>query len=223
MGIHDGHRQRMKERFVNYGLDNFDDVNALELLLFYALPRRDTNELAHTLLARFGSLHGVLEASHQELCNVPGIGESAAVLLSLIPAMSRRYMLSKTPKADAVRTPTAAGRFFVPRFMYEREEVVMALFLDARKRPIDCMELERGAVDAVSFNMRRLVSLTLEKKASSLILAHNHLSGEVLPSAEDERATRQLARALSVVGVELDDHIVVAGCEYLSMREAGLF
>ena len=79
MGIHDGHRQRMKKRFLDHGLDNFDDVNALELLLFYALPRQDTNALAHALLERFGSLSGVLEASAAELGSVPGVGESAAV------------------------------------------------------------------------------------------------------------------------------------------------
>ena len=222
MGVHDGHRQRMKRRFLEHGLDNFDDVNALELLLFYAQPRQDTNATAHALLERFGSLSAVMEATPAELHSVKGIGDSAAALLGLIPAVSRRYMLDKSPTAEPVDTPTAAGRYFIPRFMYETEEVVYALLLDARKQPICCREMSRGTVNAAEINTRRLVELVLERRASAVILSHNHLSGVALPSAEDEISTAQLRRALSLLGVELSDHIIVAGCEYVSMAESGL-
>ena len=222
MGVHDGHRQRMKRRFLEHGLDNFDDVNALELLLFYAQPRQDTNAMAHALLERFGSLSAVMEATPAELHSVKGIGDSAAALLGLIPAVSRRYMLDKSPTAEPVDTPAAAGRYFIPRFMYETEEVVYALLLDARKQPICCREMSRGTVNAAEINTRRLVELVLERRASAVILSHNHLSGVALPSAEDEISTAQLRRALSLLGVELSDHIIVAGCEYVSMAESGL-
>ena len=222
MGIHDGHRQRMKTRFLEHGLDNFDDVNALELMLFYAQPRQDTNVTAHALLERFGSLSAVLEASPRDLTAVSGVGESAAVLLRLIPEISRRYMVEKSDSADPVDTPTAAGRYFLPRFMYETEEVVLALLLDARKRPLLCRELSRGTVDAAEISARKLAELCLERKASGVILAHNHLSGVALPSAEDETATASLRRALGLLGVELCDHVIVAGCEYVSMRESGM-
>ena len=222
MGIHDGHRQRMKKRFLDYGLDNFDDVNVLELLLFYAQPRQDTNELAHALMGRFGSLSAVLEASAADLRTVDGIGDNAAALLGLIPAMSRRYMIGKTPADEPVNDPASAGRYFIPRFMYETEEVVLALLLDARKQPILCREISRGVVNAAEINARKMAELCLERKASAVILAHNHLSGVALPSAEDETATARLSRALRLIGVELVDHIVVAGCEYVSMRESGL-
>ena len=222
MGIHDGHRQRMKKRFLEHGLDNFDDVNTLELLLFYAQPRQDTNVLAHALLNKFGSLSGVLEASPEELRTVTGIGDNAAALLGLIPAVSRRYMVEKTPDSEPVDTPAAAGRYFIPRFMYEKEEVVLSLLLDARKRPILCREVSRGVVNAAEINARKLAELCLERRASAVILAHNHLSGVAMPSAEDESATAHLQRALGLIGVELSDHIVVAGCEYVSRRESGL-
>ena len=221
MSIHDGHRQRMKKRFLEHGLDNFDDVNVLELLLFYAQPRRDTNELVHALLNRFGSLSGVLESSPAELRKVTGIGDNAAALLNLIPAVSRRYMINKTPTEEPVNNAAAAGRYFIPRFMYETGEVVLALLLDARKRPLACLELSRGVVNAVEISTRRLAEMCLEYKASSVILAHNHLSGVAMPSTEDEMTTKQLSNALWILGVDLSDHVIVAGCDYVSMRECG--
>ena len=222
MGIHDGHRQRTKQRFLRHGLDNFDDVNVLELLLYYALPRQDTNPIAHRLLERFGSLSAVLEASEAQLCAVDGIGESAAALLRLIPAVSQRYMLDKTRENTLIDSATAAGRYFLPRFMYEREEVLYALFLNARNGVLDCRELSRGHISAVEIPVRRLVETALELHASSVILAHNHPSGVVTPSRADEQATRNIREALALVDVELTDHIVVSGCEYASMRECAL-
>ena len=114
MGVHDGHRSRMKERFRGHGLENFNDINALELLLFYAAPRRDTNGMAHALLERFGSFSAVLEANEQELLAVPGIGENAVTLLRLIPEVSRRYLLDKTPSNEPIDSAEAAGTLFHP-------------------------------------------------------------------------------------------------------------
>ena len=222
MGIHDGHRKRLKDRFLTHGLDNFDDLNALELLLCYALPRQDTNPIAHALLERFGSLDAVLEASSDELQKVSGIGENAAALLRLIPAVSRRYMLQKTPPGEVIASVTQAGRYLIPYFMYEREEVVYALLLDARRRPICCTEIARGTVDAADISPRRLATLCLEKNASRVLLAHNHLSGNTSPSVEDEHTTRLLAEALRLVGIPLADHLIVAGYNYTSMKESGL-
>ena len=177
MGVHDGHRSRMKERFRGHGLENFNDINALELLLFYAAPRRDTNGMAHALLERFGSFSAVLEANEQELLAVPGIGENAVTLLRLIPEVSRRYLLDKTPSNEPIDSAEAAGHYFIPRFMYETEEIVYALLLDARKRPIRCAAISRGTVDAAEVNARRLAELALQYRASAVILAHNHRSG----------------------------------------------
>ena len=219
---HVGHRAREKKRFLEHGLENFNDINALELLLFFAKPQGDTNELAHDLLERFGSLAGVLEASPEELKTVSGVKEHTAVLLRLIPEISRRYMTGKFPRSEPVDNATAAGRYFVPHFMYERTEVVLALLLDARKHPICCEELSRGVVNAAEIQTRRLAELCLERRASAVVLAHNHLSGNAAPSREDEIATERLSRALAMLGVELIDHIIVADCGYVSMRECGL-
>jgi len=221
VSVHSGHRERMKKRFLEYGLDNFDDHSALELLLFYAIPRRDLNPVAHALLKRFGSLNGVFEASAAELRQVEGLGENAASLLRIIPQVSRRYMLSRTPAGAVLDTVARAARYLIPYFMYERDEVVYVLCLDARRCAVCCREISRGVVNAAAVNARRIAELALEQRASGVILSHNHLSGNALPSAEDESATRQIEKALALLGVELIDHIVVAGCDYVSMAECG--
>ncbi|MBE6968752.1 MAG: DNA repair protein RadC [Ruminococcaceae bacterium] len=222
MGIHDGHRQRVRERFLNHGLENFDDITALELLLFYAKPQGDTNPLAHALLDRFGSLSAVMDASVSELVKVPGVRESTATLLKLIPAVSRRYLIAQSTHSDAIDSATKAGRFFVPYFLDAREERVYALFLDAKRRNLGCVELGRGVANAVDINARKLASMALERNACYVVLAHNHLSGVALPSAEDEESTKRLGEALKLIGVGLCDHVVVAGCDYVSMCECGM-
>ena len=221
MGVHDGHRQRMKERFLEGGLDNFNDINTLELLLFYALPRCDTNVVAHRLLDRFGSLPAVLEANADDLCKVDGIGESAAVLLALVPQVSRRYMTEKAQTMSSISGSAEAGRYFLPKFMYEKDEVVYMACLDSAHRVTSCREIGRGVVNAAEVSVRRIVELALQQNAA-VILAHNHASGLALPSREDELTTGKIASALQLVGINLIDHVIIAGDEFVSMADSGL-
>jgi DNA repair protein RadC len=189
----------MKKRFQAFGLDNFDDHSALELLLFYAIPRRDLNPVAHALLDRFGSLNGVFEASASELRQVEGLGENAAVLLRIIPQVSRRYMLSRTPAGAVLDSVTQAARYLVPYFMYERDEVVYVLCLDARRRAVCCREISRGVVNAAAVNARRIAELALEQRASGVILSHNHLSGNALPRRRTRPPRGRFEKALALV------------------------
>ena len=221
MGIHDGHRDRMRKRFIQHGLDNFDDHNVLELLLFYALPRRDLNPLAHELLERFGSLSGVFEASMTELLAVPGLGEHAAVLLKLVPQVSRRYMMDKND-GDILDSSAKAGDFFVPRFLYEKDEVVYLACLDAKCKLISCREISRGVVNSAEVSVRRIVELALNQNASSVVIAHNHVGGLAIPSREDEVSTGHIKRALELVGITLADHVIVCGEDYISMMDSGM-
>jgi DNA repair protein RadC len=222
MPVHEGHRERMKNRFRVHGLDNFEDHNVLELLLFYAIPRRDVNPLAHALIERFGSLRGVFEAPLSELKKVEELGDSAALLLSVIPQVSRRYLLSLAPAGDRIDCSAKAGQYLVPLFLYEREEIVYILCLDARRHLLRCREVGRGVVNAAEVSARRIAVIALEEKASGVIIAHNHLSGIALPSTEDEHVTRQIRSALALLGVELIDHIIVAGSDFVSMAESGI-
>lgn len=222
MGMHDGHRERMKQRFLEYGLDSFADHNVLELLLFFAVPRRDTNPLAHALLNRFGSLEAVLEADVAELKKVPGIGDSAAALIHLVPQISKRYFVNKGQHDQILNSTAAAGRYLVPRFFYERSEVVYVLCLDAKRKVLCCKEISRGEVNTAEVSIRKIVEVALSHNATSVILAHNHTSGVAIPSVEDEAVTKQIRTALNCVGIALTDHIVVGGEDFVSMAESGL-
>ena len=222
MGVHDGHRNRVKSRFREAGANAFEDHNLLELLLFYAVPRRDTNELAHALISRFGSYSAVLEASIDELMTVDGIGESAAVLIKLVPEMSRRYMLRANADVLTVDSSSVAGEFFLAKFAYETVEVVYAMYLDSKNRKISCREISRGVVNGTNISVRAIAEQALACKASSVIIAHNHPDGSPVPSAEDELTTQKIKVALSTVGIRLADHIVVGGEHYVSFVDYGL-
>ena len=223
MAVHDGHRERLKARFAEYGLENFNDLNALELLLFFAIPRRDTNVIAHELLDRFGSLNGVFDASLRELQDVPGIGSNAALLIRLVPQIMKKNELSKVGEIRSFRKSSEVARFLIPRFMNEKEELALLLCLDTGGRLICCEVLNRGVINAVNISLRRMVELALKHKASSVLLSHNHPDGLAMPSREDEAFTSKAKDAMKLIDIELLDHIIIAGDRYFSMRDSGLF
>lgn len=222
MSVHDGHRERMKTSFKKNGLDSMNDVNALELLLFYAIPRRDTNVIAHALLDHFGSLFRVFSASIQELCAVEGVGENTAILISMIPQLVRKSMVSDAEKISVIKNSKDAGKYLVPRFAFEQDEVALLVCLDSQKRVIGCFELGRGVVNKVSVDVRKVVELALRYKASSVILAHNHPDSFALPSLADTAMTEQIYRSLRLVGITLADHIIVSGEDYVSYLDSGM-
>lgn len=223
MNGHDGHRERMRRRFLDHGLDNFDDHNVLELLLFFALPRRDTNALAHRLMQRFGSLDGVFDAPAEELQAVEGMGESAVTLIRLVPAVGRRYMMRRGQPGRILRDTEAAGRYLVPRFLGERDEIVLLLCLDAKMKLLACRELGRGDVRHTGLNLRKLAEAALSHNAAAVILAHNHVSGVALPSPEDRESTARAWQLLQTLNVELIDHIIVGGDDFVSLKDDGFF
>ena len=222
MGIHDGHRARLRASFLEHGLQSMNDINALELLLFYALPRRDTNETAHLLLERFGSLDGVFSAPVEDLCEVEGIGEYAAALIALVPEIMKKARLSKAREIRQIKCSEDAGEYLLPYFMNERDEVVYLLCLDAKRAVICCAEMGRGVVNTVDANIRRMVEKALKVKACSVIIAHNHPDGIAIPSREDDIFTRCLYNALETVGIRLEDHIIVADEDYISVADSGM-
>lgn len=223
MNEHSGHRRRMRERFLSHGLDNFDDHNVLELLLFYALPRQDTNRLAHRLMEHFGSLDAVLDATVEELTAVEGVGPGAAALLKLVPDVGRRYQIRKNEPGRILSDTEAVGRYLVPRFLGQRDEVALLVCLDAKLKVLCCREVGRGDVSSARLNLRRVVETALGQNAAAVILAHNHVSGIALPSSEDLNTTTQVYQLLRQVNVILQDHIIVAGDDFISLRDDGFF
>lgn len=222
MNIHDGHRERLKTSFAEHGLESFNDIAALELLLFYAIPRSDTNPVAHRLLDRFGSLSAVFNASERELTEVKGVGASAATLLRLIPQIMKKSMVSLTEDIKQIRNATDAGNYLMPRFFNEEDEVVLVMFLDAKRCVISCLEMGRGVVNTVDTSVRRITETALKSKANSVIIAHNHPGGVALPSREDDFMTKRLFTALQTLGIRLEDHLIFAGEEFVSLSDSGV-
>ena len=221
MGIHDGHREKMRQRFLKGGLDSFADHEALELLLYYASPRRDTNPIAHALMERYGSLSAVLTAPVEDLQRVAGIGESAAVLLKLAPQLYRKARLSDAEQETVLSSVERVGAYLLERFAGEKNEVVYQLCLDRKGRLLACKKLGEGGIASADLDVRRLVENAILTGASAVILSHNHPSGVALPSRDDYAATDRAKTALNVVGVALTDHIIVADGDFVSMADSG--
>ena len=219
--IHKGHRDRLKQRFLEEGLDNFTDIQVLELLLFYAIPVKDTNPIAHALLDHFGSLAQVLEADVEELKKVPGIKDHAATLLALVTHLCRYYQVSSAQQTQILTTLEACGRYLVPRFFGRTKETVFLLCLDAKCKVLCCKELGEGSVNTASISVRKVVETALAANATTVVLAHNHPSGIAVPSNEDVQTTQRIAAALAAVEIHLADHIVVAEGDYVSMIQSG--
>ncbi len=222
MGIHDGHRARLRARYIEEGLAHFNEIDTLELLLFYAIPRRDTNELAHLLLQQFGSLDGVLGATTGDLCAVPGISENTAVLLHLFNDVARKCEISRQ-SIRIVNSSQDAGTFLLPYFYGLRDETVYLLCLDAKGKVLDCRALFKGSANGVAIAIRKIVEVALSVNATSVIMAHNHPGGLALPSAEDRAATLRIRAALQNLDIVLIDHIIVADQDFISMADSGLF
>ena len=220
MGIHDGHREKMRQRFLKSGLDAFADHEALELLLYYAIPRRDTNPIAHALMERYGSLSAVLAAPVEDLKKVEGVGESAAILLKLAPQLYRKAKMSDAEQETILSSVERVGAYLLERFAGEKNEVVYQLCLDRKGKLLVCKKLGEGGVTSADLDIRRLVENALLTGASAVVLAHNHPSGVALPSRDDYAATDRAKTALAVVGVALTDHIIVADGDFVSMADS---
>lgn len=221
MGVHDGHRERKKKQFREHGLDAFADHEALELLLYYAIPQKDTNPVAHALIDRFGSLDGVLSAPYEELVKVNGISEHGATLLTLIFPLVRRARTSGTKEPVILNSTRAAGAYFCDLFFGMKAERLYMACLDAKGKLLRCCAFH-GSVGAVDLNMRYIVQNAIEQNASAVILSHNHPSGIALPSPDDNATTLMVWDALHTVGIELIDHIIVADGDFVSLRDNGL-
>ena len=212
MPVHEGHRSRKKEQFRAHGLDAFADHEVLELLLYYAVPRQDTNPIAHRLMEKFGLLDAVFAADRAALEEVEGIGENASTLISLMFPLMRRIRASSGAHETILSDTEQAGAYFLDLFLGEREEKLYEVCLDAKGRLLACHLVAEGDTESVQLNMRKIVENALKCGASSVLL----------PSPADNATTLSVFDALRTVGVELADHIIVADDDFVSLRHNGL-
>lgn len=221
VAMHDGHREKMRLRFLNTGLAGFADHEALELLLYYTIPRQDTNPIAHRLMERYGSLSAVLSAPMEDLQKVEGVGKRGAVLLNLIPQLNQKARLATVGQDTILNSTEKAGRYLLERFAGEKNEVIYQLCLDRKGKLVACKRLGEGGASAADLNVRKMIENAILSSASAVILAHNHPSGIALPSQEDYVTTRRVKTALSAIGVTLIDHIIVADEDFVSLADSG--
>ncbi len=221
--LHSGHRERLRTRFREEGIDSFEDHQVLELLLFQVLPRGDTNLVAHRLIQRFGSLSAVLEADPQDVASVEGMGAKAAAFLSMIPQVTRRYyhdrVLRDRPKLNS---SSAVAEYLIPLMAGRPEEVFYVLCLDTQCRVVYPALISEGTVKEAAVYPRHVVEVAIRHRAASVILAHNHPAGTSTPSHQDHHLTRLLVQALGPLDIKVFDHIIVASNNAYSFASEGV-
>lgn len=219
---HDGHRERLRERFMKTGFDGFEAHEILELILFYSQPRGNTNETAHALIDRFGSVRGVFDADEKELAKVKGMGNQSVVFLKLVLQLAKAYDLSHSD-FEYLDTTKKICAYFFSSFKNIRKEQLQMVCLDDRLRVIGRFVVAEGGLSIVPLNTRKIVEQCIRSECEMIIIAHNHPNGTATPSKEDISATTRLAKALRDVGIELLDHVIVDAKTAISMYDEGYF
>lgn len=215
---HEGHRQRMKERFLINGLDGFSDHEIVELLLFYAIPYRDTNPLAHQLVARFGSWMQVVNADYRDLQEVSGVTPHVAALLTLVGQSVSRYQRDLTESmVTHLFDLNSLVAYTLPWFVGKKEESVILISMDNKRKLLNATRVFEGSVNSAQFNVRLAVQQALRDNATQIVIAHNHPNGFCFPSEADVRTTTYLAEVLAPLDIRLVDHLVVAEGDCLCM------
>ena len=217
----EGHRQRLRERFLSAGLDGFQDYEVIELLLTLGTPRKDCKEMAKSALARFKTLQGVMEASIAELCEVDGIGPKNSFGLKLIKAVSDRYLEKKLINKKAVSNSKELFDYLYHNIRDKVREHFKIIFLDSKNRVISTETHSKGTITASSVYPREVLDSALRHKAAALIFAHNHPSGDPKPSPEDFAITQQLVFSGKVMGITVHEHIIIGDNCYYSFADQG--
>jgi DNA repair protein RadC len=217
----EGHRQRLRERFLAGGLDGFHDYEVIELLLTLAMPRKDCKDTAKEALKRFKTLQGVLEATPRELCKVKGIGPKNLLGLKLIKAVAERYLEKKLIHKDAINDSKALFDYLHHSIGDKNREFFKVIFLNSKNQVITASTISEGTLTASSVYPREVIQAALSHDAAALIFAHNHPSGDPEPSSEDVAVTRQLVFAGKVMGMVVHEHLIIGDNRYFSFADQG--
>jgi DNA repair protein RadC len=207
----EGHRERLRERFQRSGLQGFHDHEVLELLLTFAIPRRDVKPLARELMTKFSTLAAVFDAPLEHLQEVDGIGGAASILISLIPQLVGRYQQDRWTHTEIFASTREALAYLASLFGAERNEVFYLLALNSRNALIAAEPIQEGTVNRAAVFPRQVVEAALKHRATAVILAHNHPGGDARPSSADRQLTRKLKKLLNDLDIAVHDHIIIAG------------
>lgn len=220
--IHAGHRDRLRKKFMLHGIDVFEEHEIVELLLFYVIPRRNTNALAHALLTKYGSIPGIMEAPLSSLKVIEGMGEHVACFIKLVLTMVRVYMERKETGQGFHPTRENFTDKLSRSFLGRDEETIGVMLLDAKRKILYEGIVSKGTFNRVELHVRKIVELVVLFDAAAIILGHNHPSGIATPSQEDINATKKLRFLFGTMNIELIDHIIVADGDYISLRECSI-
>lgn len=220
--LHQGHRQRVKTRYLKEGLDAFADHQVLEMLLFFCIPMKDTNELAHKMIREYGSLAGLFEAHPQDIAKRCKVSPNTAILVSLIPSLARRYNQRKWGEKPNLSSSSQAGEYALSLFTGRIYECFFVICLDSQNK-LNCAELvHEGTINETPVYPRNIVETALRHHANAIILAHNHPGGSLRPSSADIEVTNRIKAAVEPISIRVVDHIIVAGNKYFSFMESGM-
>ncbi|MFQ5735999.1 MAG: RadC family protein [Thermodesulfobacteriota bacterium] len=217
-----GHRKRLKDRFSRTSLDGFHDYEVVELLLTFAIPRRDVKPIAKALIKRFGGLKGLFEADMKALSSVSGIGESTAVLLSLFKEAAGAYLLDRrVSRHPPIRSPKDVLDFLDATLAGEEAESFMAIFLNSKNEILGVEVLHEGAISGMEVAPRAVIEKAFKYNARSVIFVHNHPEGDAAPTGGDRKLAQSLKAAASTIDILIHDYLITGGAEHFSAREVG--
>ena len=215
--LHSGHRKRMRNKCLSDNMESFTDHELIEMLLYYCIPMKDTNELAHKIIDECGNLAILMETKPQDLMNRCGISEGTAVFFAITSEIMKRCDRQKWEKKRTLSSAEEAGKFAVSLLSYEIYECFYVICLDSQSRIINFVKLSQGNIDEININIREIAETAIRYKATSVILAHNHPGGSLIPSYQDIDATSRISSCLNLMDIEVYDHIIVADNKYYSM------
>lgn len=207
---HEGHRERLRERFAT-SPDSFEDHELLELILFYSIPRKNTNEIGHNLLNRFGSIKGVLDANIEALTEIDDIGKNTAIYLKAISRLVLKYTLSEQKEDELLKSPATLVTFLKTLFIGTQNEMSYLLLFDNSKKLLACEKIGEGFSTEHNVSIRKATNLAISSNAVSAILVHNHPNGKAIPSREDISATNIFKMVFDNLGITLMEHFIIAG------------
>lgn len=220
--VHENHRLRVYDRLEKEGIDSFADHEVLEILLFFTIPRRDVNPIAHKLIEEYGSLSGVFDASIHTLEKTSGMSRRSAIILNIIPSLLRRYNLDKIQPRSALDSSEKACQFAQALMIGKSSETCYLLCLDNKNHLINSVFIKEGTPNELLLNPRAIVVAATKHEATGVILVHNHPRGTLKPSFEDLSCTRKIALALGIIGIQLLDHIIVSEHDSMSFKRENL-